>query len=321
MPKAPILKFGEYQLTDGLVWPAIPEKLNLYTFATNPSAEQAAQVPTKLGLGLNLPLSNERVLTFINITRASNLGYWLMDRNSGRIEFQSYGVHQPQGTSPEATPTQVAEAFLRENSLWDETLCATTTYQRLGQPFTYIYTTQETGVVTKPIYVSGASPFLFFYQNGKRVDYWTAGIDITLPQATTYHETFADPLYYEYNSQMVDFSLPQEGVVVETAKIEPWVQEKLSLWLGLTASEREFLVKDLQKIIRKVDKNYVRVGISSEAELNNKLALTIFPQPQNLVRIHLLVTPLESKKALSSPKVEKIARDGFTVVEIGARKM
>ena len=96
--------------------------------------------------------------------------------------------------------------------------------------------------------------------------------------------------------------------------IVKFFEEKLGI-LGLNGREiNEFIVFWLP-ILSKNKYNYIRFATSDEIE--NDMSLEISPKPDALIRVMMIVKPLEELKDVREQNLLAVKRDGYTVVEWG----
>jgi len=180
-------------------------------------------------------------------------------------------------------------------------------------------------------YLTGGSPFIFLYPEQ------TIDISVkTSPNTTyTYPETNGEwnvtvykngtitnvgkSLYYEFDEEKVNLNASNNGFVVKRSTVND-LAEKISDELGLTDDESKALRTEFKNVVDKLNSEYIVFKLVGEEELNNKLPLNINPEPASVYRIHFLVSQAGKQEAINEPKLEKIRRSGFTVIEIGASK-
>lgn len=123
-------------------------------------------------------------------------------------------------------------------------------------------------------------------------------------------------IYYEYNATNTKFTSPSAGYVVSNSAFTTIVT-KIAQEFALTASETQRLNQDALNA-KNGYSDYYLLGIATEKEVNSNLPLTITPSPDSLFRIHLLVKPIASPFSIPEPSIVPVARNGFTVIELGA---
>lgn len=125
---APGVSFEKYKLETSL--PKVPTQINLYAFKTNYSDQGIKDFAARFGL-FDLKSTGEDFVIASNLGDANNRGYLVFNKKTCGFSFQSFGVHKPT-FSPSNNPTLVAENFLREKGILDETIIQHATYQRKG---------------------------------------------------------------------------------------------------------------------------------------------------------------------------------------------
>lgn len=189
------------------------------------------------------------------------------------------------------------------------------------------------------IYLSGASPSLYFYPQ-KRMNITVTSSLIpftyTYPSKDTWNIT-TDPngsiissnqtlsrLYYEYDKERVQFTVKNGRVVKNNVRdVEKNIRES-ALQLKLNKNETEDLLTDVRNALPDIKGDYVKLSIANSDEVNTKLPFSIYPKPDHFYRIHFLLSPSTSSeylksKILPNESFAPVVRDGFTVVEVGAR--
>lgn len=188
-----------------------------------------------------------------------------------------------------------------------------------------------------PCYLSGVSPIIYLYPSKKTEI--SVKIDVSLvyadPPINNKWNVLAYPdsvieqggivrssLYYEYDPSKVSFEEPKTGFVVKTSDWKEFIKNDLSKKFGFNEKETESLIIEVQNtLFNKPKKEYLKISLIDQEELNEKLPLTINPKPDNIYRINLFVKPVDATTNLSNWSNLSnwvITRTGFTVVEIGA---
>jgi hypothetical protein len=185
-------------------------------------------------------------------------------------------------------------------------------------------------------YISGVSPTIFLYPQAM------TAFNILLQSNTTYSDPKMmdnswrgmvdvdgklvvnninrNSLYYEYDPKKVSFNIAPKGFLVKSEKIASFVQDTLAAKLLLNQAETQTLLQEVKSaLIGAPNTPYLKITFVNEAEINQKLPLTIEPTPKHLHRIHLLLTPLSRSTPIEEPAILPISREPFTIVEIGAR--
>jgi len=176
------------------------------------------------------------------------------------------------------------------------------------KPIIYIYPEED----NMPVTVSLSKPenLTCSYPEYKD-DGWQviANKDGTLKEIGKEREYYS--LYWEGLIHSKGF---KDGFVVKGEDTREFLEEKLEV-LGLTDKEaEEFIVYWLPKMEKN---NYNLIRFLTYEELNEEMALTINPEPDTLIRIQMQYKPLLFKMDIPEQKLEKVEREGYTVVEWG----
>lgn len=122
-------------------------------------------------------------------------------------------------------------------------------------------------------------------------------------------------IYYEYSG--VSFDKPSRGWYIETQEL-PTFMQRFSDDLGLTPAERGDLLADLTASLQyQPQKPYVFIGLVDQKALARDLPIALSPQPENMYRIHVYAEFTKNKKTVSPERLNRLVRDGFTLLELG----
>lgn len=121
-------------------------------------------------------------------------------------------------------------------------------------------------------------------------------------------------LYYEASNKL-DFKVEEDGFVVSKDEIIPFLESKLEI-LGLNYKESEEFIIYWLPILKKNKYNYIR--FASMDEINENLSLDIEPKPESLIRVLMTFKGLDEKIEVREQKLDKVVRNGYSVVEWGA---
>lgn len=121
-------------------------------------------------------------------------------------------------------------------------------------------------------------------------------------------------LYWEaIDNTKVDMT---EGYVVKGSETISLLEEKLE-YLGLNEREiNEFIVYWINKI---ENNNYNFINFRTTEEVNEYMPLELSENPDTLIRVLVDIVPLEEPFEVKPQELEKVERQGYTVVEWGAR--
>lgn len=176
------------------------------------------------------------------------------------------------------------------------------------KPVIYIYPEEETSVKVSLGYEDKLLVSYPQYEN-----YWSvlAKNDGTLIDNKTGRELYS--LYYE-SLNNIDFQVNDEGFVISEEEIIPFLESKLEI-LGLNSRESEEFIIYWLPILKKNKYNYIR--FASMEEINSNMPIDVEPKPESLIRVLMLVKGLDEKIDVSEQKLDKIVRNGYSVVEWG----
>lgn len=172
---------------------------------------------------------------------------------------------------------------------------------------------KTTAVITLPSFLTYADP-------GTNTNIWKVTVN---PEGLLedMHGITYQHLYYEYNKNNVLFSAPKEGFVTSYPMWQHTASD-IATQLQLTKSETDQLVLEIQNALYGKPKTpYLILSLIPQQELQARLPLTISPQPNTLYRIHVLITPVMHMVSMPHQIITPLSRNGFTVVEVGAREM
>ena len=177
------------------------------------------------------------------------------------------------------------------------------------KPIIYIYPKQEQNVKV----TLGSSDKLLVsypvYNNGWNV---LAKKDGTLIDNKTNRELYS--LYYESENN-INFKIENEGFVISKEEIIPFLEEKLEI-LGLNPREQEEFIIYWLPILQK--NNYTYIRFATNEEINNNMSLQVEPVPDTMIRVLMIFKGLEEKINVKEQPLQKVTRNGYTVVEWGA---
>ena len=177
------------------------------------------------------------------------------------------------------------------------------------KPIIYIYPKQEQNVKV----TLGSNDKLLVsypvYNNGWNV---LAKKDGTLIDNKTNRELYS--LYYESENN-INFKIENEGFVISKEEIIPFLEEKLEI-LGLNPREQEEFIIYWLPILQK--NNYTYIRFATNEEINNNMSLQVEPAPDTMIRVLMTFKGLEEKINIKEQPLQKVTRNGYTVVEWGA---
>lgn len=123
-----------------------------------------------------------------------------------------------------------------------------------------------------------------------------------------------DYLYYEASIPDEKIIKPTEGFVVQKNNLKPFLTDLLPK-LGLNEKEKAQFIEYWIKVLP--SSPFYGVKIIPVSNLDAISPLTIYPTPENIIRVTLYFEPLATIPAWKTPSISTPSRDGFTVVEWG----
>lgn len=180
-----------------------------------------------------------------------------------------------------------------------------------AKPIIYIYPTEETEVSVKFDYPEKITCSYPKYEGEWKVN---ANPNGDLVDLKTGRKLYA--LYWEGIND--NKSKMKEGFIVKGEESAKFLEEKLEI-LGLNEREaEEFIVYWLPKM-EKNKYNYIR--FETMEEINAKMPLEITPNPDTLIRVMMEVKGLKKPIDIEIQELEKVERNGYTVVEWGGTEL
>ncbi len=183
--------------------------------------------------------------------------------------------------------------------------------QLLKKPIIYLYPQNDTEVTVKL-----SNPENLIHTYPKYESEWRvyAKKDGTLTDLKTNRNLYA--LYWEaIDNSKVDMS---DGFIVAGKDTSNFLEEKLEI-LGLNYKEsQEFIIYWLP-ILESNEYNFIR--FRTEDEINDYMKLDISPKPDTIIRVIMDFKKLDKEINVKEQILENKSRNGFTVVEWGAREI
>ena len=119
-------------------------------------------------------------------------------------------------------------------------------------------------------------------------------------------------LFWEGNNHIN--KVTDEGFVVKGEDTVSFLEEKLAI-LGLNDREiNEFIIFYLPKM---ESNNYNYIRFETREEIDSYMPLSVTPSPDTVIRVFMEYKPLNDKIEVKEQILEKVERNGFTVVEWG----
>ena len=188
--------------------------------------------------------------------------------------------------------------------------------QEAAKPIIYIYPDEEEIALTVSLGYPEKVTCIYPEQNGDNMWNIIAKKDGTIVDESTGKEYYS--LYWEgLNTKTYGDNL-EEGFVIENKDIANFLEEKLEI-LGLNYKEREeFIIYWLPQL---QENKYVYIRFQSMDEIEENMPLYISEKPDTLIRVMMEWKGLEKYKEVKEQKLEKVQREGFTVVEWGGTEI
>lgn len=176
------------------------------------------------------------------------------------------------------------------------------------KPAIYLYPEKETEINVKVDAVGGLISTIPKYP--------AFGWDVTAyPDGQiNYQGMNLDYLYYESRIPDGVVEKPREGWVMEYKELQSFLEDLLPE-LGLNSKENRQFRQYWTKVLPKSP--YYFVGLISDANIEKMSQLNITPKPDSILRVVFYFETLDTPIAVEPPKLEKMPRSGFTVVEWG----
>lgn len=183
-------------------------------------------------------------------------------------------------------------------------------YDRSGttveKPLIYIYPTNDMNVKVKLGYPEKLTTTYPQYDDGWNVSAKTDGTLIDSDGKEYYG------LYWEgIRKEKIEFN---NGFVVSREDLIPFLEEKLAI-LGLNAREsNEFVIYWLPRLQKN---KYSLIRFATKEEIDKEMPLNITPEPETLIRVFMEFKGLDEKITINEQELNKVERNGYTVVEWG----
>lgn len=126
-----------------------------------------------------------------------------------------------------------------------------------------------------------------------------------------------EKLYYEYSPQNIQFSKPKTGFIIKRDAIDTFVETVLRPGFRFHSKEADGLKIEMRNALISKNWEYIKIGILDQKEIDQKIPLDIFPNPEKLYRIHFMLEEGKSALSLHAPEITPIQRGGFYIVETG----
>ncbi|MBI4226341.1 hypothetical protein HY612_04475 [Candidatus Roizmanbacteria bacterium] len=211
----------------------------------------------------------------------------------------------------------------------------------LNDPSICAYSDTGVNLQTACYYAGSGSPFMYFYTpEAKQLEVRLAKNAVTYADPPLSREGLwnfttspdgtlkltngleKERLYYEFNKDVLKSSLAslknnKQGFAVERSKLGE-LTYSLALKLGLNSSEKESLLVELTREANQLSSRTLKVGLLDRQLVDKLLPVSVTPLPDNYHRVLFYVTSGNVKEKLQTPSLQKLIREGDTVVEVGA---
>ena len=175
------------------------------------------------------------------------------------------------------------------------------------KPIIYIYPTEDMDVSIKLSHPEDLTTTYPKYNYEWKVRVLTDGTLIDENNKKYY------ALYWESESNMKN-NIKEDGFIVKGEDVSEFLEEKLEI-LGLNYKEsNEFIMYWLPRLENN-KYNYIR--FQTMEEIDNNMGLDINPKPDTLIRVRMEYKKLDKKIKVKEQKLNKVERQGYTVVEWG----
>lgn len=174
-----------------------------------------------------------------------------------------------------------------------------------GKPVIYLYPETITDCTVTVDY----SPFTYTYptyNDGWEVTAYPDGRLINKADGTEHYY-----LFWEGGARPIwDF---ESGFVVKGSETESFLREKLA-YLGLTPREYNDFITYW---VPKMQNSPYNLIMFADEQYEELAPLTVTPEPDSIVRVHMVYLPLEKPIDIPEQQLTPMERTGFTVVEWG----
>lgn len=126
--------------------------------------------------------------------------------------------------------------------------------------------------------------------------------------------------YLYWSGQVISKNYPEikEGWIIEKNNLKNFLENKLTE-IGFNSKERNDFVSYWVPEMLAKNSPYYRVSFLQSREINEIFPMEVNPKPETIFRLFMDYSALEEKpkNAIGSPKLDKLVRQGFTLVEWG----
>lgn len=178
------------------------------------------------------------------------------------------------------------------------------------KPVIYLYPEQAQEVSVRLDYDGRLMDTIPAYGDGWKVTAWPDGRLVNHSDGQEY------PYLFWEGEDRTEYNMTR-GFVVPGSGTEAFLREKLEL-LGLRQKEYEEFIG--YWLPRMEDNPYNLITFQKEA-YEAAAGLLISPEPDSVLRVFMVYTPLKEPVRVEEPELDGFARRGFTVVEWGGKEI
>ena len=178
------------------------------------------------------------------------------------------------------------------------------------KPVIYRYPEQTREVRVRLDYDGRLTDTIPAYGDGWQVTAWPDGRLVNQADGQEY------PYLFWEGEDCTEYDM-SKGFVIPGSGTETFLREKLE-FLGLVPTEYEEFIE--YWLPRMKDNPYNLITFQREA-YEKTARLYISPQPDSVLRIFMVYTPLEQPVRVEEPEMDRFERKGFTAVEWGGKEV
>ena len=178
------------------------------------------------------------------------------------------------------------------------------------KPVIYLYPEQTREVRVRLDYDGRLTDTIPAYGDGWQVTAWPDGRLVNQADGQEY------PYLFWEGEDCTEYDM-SKGFVIPGSGTETFLREKLE-FLGLVPTEYEEFIE--YWLPRMKDNPYNLITFQREA-YEKTARLYISPQPDSVLRIFMVYTPLEQPVRVEEPEMDRFERQGFTAVEWGGKEV
>lgn len=181
----------------------------------------------------------------------------------------------------------------------------------VAKPVIYLYPEKQQDILVKLDY-EGGEIIADFPKIDQKIGGWSV---VAFPDGGLMDKRDGQKysyLFWEANDKTTKWNI-DTGFIVPGDRAREFLVEKLS-YLGLTPKEyNEFIVYWYPKMM----KNKYNLVHFAQEQYTQKAKLTVIPKPDSLLRVFMVLKPLEEKIIVPKQELAPFTRKGFSVVEWG----